>query len=61
MNWPDLMYVLTKCNGMNLTDEQVLRLLSSERWQLLCSYPCSGRRSALLPLLQQLRQSHDEG
>ena len=38
MNWPDLMYVLAKRDGMDLTDEQVLQLPSSERRRLLCSY-----------------------
>ena len=39
MNWPDLMHVLAKRDGMNLTDEEVLQLPSSERRRLLCSYP----------------------
>ena len=39
MNWPDLMHVLAKHDGMNLTNEEVLQLLSSERRQLLCTYP----------------------
>ena len=39
MNWPDLMYVLAKCDGQNLTDEQVLEMSKSQRVRLLCAYP----------------------
>ena len=39
MNWPDLMYVLAKRDGQNLTDEQVLEMTKSERVRLLCAYP----------------------
>ena len=39
MNWPDLMYVLAKRDGQNLTDEQVLEMTKIERVRLLCAYP----------------------
>ena len=31
MNWPDLMYVLAKRDGQNLTNKQVLEITKSER------------------------------
>ena len=39
MNWPDLMYVLAKRDGLNLTEEQVHDLPSSKHQRLLCNHP----------------------
>ena len=39
MNWFDLMCVLSKCDDMNLNDDQVKELSPGECSRLLCSYP----------------------
>ena len=39
MNWFDLMCVLAKCDGKNLSSDEVKELSTSERRRLLSSYP----------------------
>ena len=41
MNWFDVMCVLSKCDGMNINDDQVRELSPHERSRLLRSYPVS--------------------
>ena len=39
MNWPDLLYVLAKRAGMDISVEDVDRMSSEQKRELLCSDP----------------------
>ena len=39
MNWPDLLYVLAKKAGMDISKEEVDSTSSEQKYELLCSDP----------------------
>ena len=47
MNWPDLLYVLTKRSGMDISKEDVESLSSERKHELLCSDPITTARHFL--------------
>ena len=44
MNWPDLLYVLAKRSGMDISKEDVESLSSERKCKLLCSDPITTAR-----------------
>ena len=44
MNWPDLLYVLAKRAGMNISKEEVNSMSSEQKQELLCSDPFTTAR-----------------